>query len=60
MSLRLAAYWLAVLIAAMCAIVAVPLPFTGRLAGSVGVLAAAGVGLIGLACAPTTRKDISR
>ena len=48
----LAAHWLIVLTAAMTACVAVPLPFTGPFAFAVGVLAAAGIGLIGRAAAP--------
>lgn len=56
--MRLAAYWAAVALAAMAACVTAPLPFTGPLSGAVGVFAAAGVGMAGLACAPTiTRKD---
>lgn len=55
----LAAHWLLTATAAMTVVVVAPLPFTGRFAGAAGVLAAAAVGLIGYATAPTiTRKDV--
>jgi hypothetical protein len=58
MSLRLAAHWALTVIATMTALVAAPLPFTGRAAGVVGTAAAVGVLAIGYATAPTiTRKD---
>ena len=55
----LAVHWLLTTATAMTAVVAAPLPFTGRFAGAAGVLAAAAVGLIGYATTPTTpRKDV--
>jgi len=56
---RWALYWTAILSAAAVASLAAAIPFTGSAASAVGVLAAAAVCLIGLACAPTlnTRKD---
>lgn len=59
-TLRWLAYWTATLTAAAVASLAAALPFTGPAASATGVLAAAGVSLIGIACAPTTptRKDV--
>jgi hypothetical protein len=56
MSFRLAAYWAAVLLAAAVASLAAALPFTGLDADTAGVLAAAGVCMTGMACAPGVRK----
>jgi hypothetical protein len=59
-TLRWLAYWTATLTAAAIASLAAALPFTGPAASGIGVLAAGGVCLIGIACAPTTptRKDV--
>jgi hypothetical protein len=55
--IRFVAYWALVLTTAMAAVVA-PLPFKGPFTGAVGVFAAAGIGMTGLAYAPTiTRKQ---
>lgn len=55
-----AAYWTGLLLLAAVASLAAAIPFTGAAASTVGVIAAAAVCLIGLACAPnpTTRKDV--
>lgn len=47
-----ALYWAAVLVAASVASLAAAIPFTGPAANAAGVFAAAGVSLVGLACAP--------
>jgi hypothetical protein len=51
-ALRWLAYWTATLTAAYALVAA--LPFTGPAASATGLLAAAGVSLIGIACAPAT------
>ena len=56
MSVRLAVHWTVTVVSAVTVCIVAPLPFTGRLAGSVGVLAAAAVLAIGIATTPT-RKD---
>lgn len=53
MSLRLAVHWTATLLLTMTALVAAPLPFTGRTAGTVGTIAAVAVLAIGYATTPT-------
>lgn len=57
MSIRLAAHWTAVTGAAAAVSTVAAIPFTGTAASAVGTLAAAAVCLIGIALAPTTRKD---
>jgi len=57
MSLRLAVHWTAVTITAAITSTAAVIPFTGPAASAAGVLASAGVCLIGIALAPTIRKD---
>lgn len=56
MSVRLAVHWTATILATTVALIAAPLPFTGRAAGLVGALAMVGVLAIGAATTPT-RKD---
>ena len=53
-TLRWLAYWTATLTTAAIASLAAALPFTGPAASATGALAASGVCLIGIACAPTT------
>jgi hypothetical protein len=53
-ALRWLAYWTATLTTAAIASLAAALPFTGPAASATGVLAAGGVCLIGIACAPAT------
>jgi hypothetical protein len=53
---RLAVHWTVVLISAATVCVVAPLPFTGRIAGAAGVVAAVAVLAIGYATTPT-RKD---
>ena len=55
MSFRLAAHWTATLLVTAAALVLGPLPFTGRLAGTVGTIAAVGVLAIGYATTPTRK-----
>jgi hypothetical protein len=50
-----AAHWAACTIAAL--LLAGGLPFTGPYATATSVVIAAGVGLVGIAAAPHTRKD---
>ena len=57
MSLRLLAHWTAVTTTAATVSTVAAIPFTGTAASAAGTLAAAGVCLIGIALAPTTRKD---
>lgn len=59
MSLRLACHWTVTTVAAAIASTLAVIPFTGTAAQAIGVLAAAGVCLIGIALAPNTtaRKD---
>jgi hypothetical protein len=57
MSLRLALHWTAVTTTAASVSTVAAIPFTGTAASAAGTLAAAGVCLIGIALAPTTRKD---
>jgi len=57
MSVRLAAHWTAVTFTAAVVSLAAALPFTGTTASLIGTVAAAGVCLVGIALAPTTRKD---
>jgi hypothetical protein len=57
MTLRLALHWTATSITAASASTVAAIPFTGTAASAAGTLAAAGVCLIGIALAPTTRKD---
>ncbi|MEV5957239.1 hypothetical protein AB0M11_26320 [Streptomyces sp. NPDC051987] len=60
MNLRLAAHWTATTTTAAAAVsTAAAIPFTGPAAGAAGLLAAAGVCLIGIATAPAlnTRKE---
>ncbi|MFJ9657579.1 hypothetical protein ACIRPR_06375 [Streptomyces griseoflavus] len=54
-----AAYWSVLLLLAAVVSLAAALPFTGPAADAVGVVAAGAVCLIGLACAPTPRKERS-
>ena len=56
MSLRLAVHWLATTSIAACTVTVASIPFTGPAASAAALIAAAGVGLIGLATTPT-RKD---
>lgn len=49
---RWALHWVITTTVAALASIAFAVPFTGSAASTVGVLAAAGVSLIGLACAP--------
>lgn len=56
MSLRLAAHWTVVLLAAACAVAVTTIPFTGTAASAVSALAAAGVCLIGIATAPHIKR----
>lgn len=61
MSLRLAAHWTATTVTAAITSTAAAIPFTGPAANATGLLAAAGVCLIGIATTPTTtRKDRRR
>ena len=57
MSLRLLGHWTAVTTTAAAVSTVAAIPFTGTAASAAGTLAAAGVCLIGIALAPTTRKD---
>ncbi|MFI1165567.1 hypothetical protein ACH4UM_18620 [Streptomyces sp. NPDC020801] len=54
-----AVYWAALALTAAVVSLVAAIPFTGPAASAAGILAAAAVSLIGLACAPTlkTRKD---
>lgn len=56
MTARLAAWWTFTTAAASAATVA-PIPFTGPYASIAGVVAVAGVSLVGIALAPHIRKD---
>ena len=50
-------HWTTTTLTAAVASLAAPLPFNGPIAGTVGVFAAAAIGLIGYATTPTpTRK----
>ena len=51
-----ALHWTATATAAFIASLAAALPFAGPSASTAGVIAAAGVGLIGLACSPRVPK----
>jgi len=57
MSIRLAVHWTAVTITAAITSTAAAIPFTGPAARAIGTVAAAAVCLIGIALAPTIRKD---
>ena len=57
MTVRLAAHWTAITIAAASAYTVAAIPFTGVGASVAGLLAAGGVCLAGIALAPHTRKD---
>ena len=48
-----ALYWLTITTTAAIASPAAAIPFTGPAASTAGVIAAAGVSLIGMACAPS-------
>lgn len=49
---RTLVYYVVVGAAAACAATVAPIPFTGVASNGVGILAAAGVCLVGIACAP--------
>lgn len=57
MSARWVLHWTAVTLTAAITSLIAAIPFTGTAASAIGTLAAAGVCLIGIALAPTTRKD---
>lgn len=58
MSVRLAVHWTVTLLLVMTALVAAPLPFTGRAAGLVGTVAAVAVLAIGTATTPTRKAQL--
>jgi hypothetical protein len=57
MSVRLAAHWTAVTVAAAFVVTVATIPFTGTAASYAAIVAAAGVCMAGIALAPNTRKD---
>jgi hypothetical protein len=57
MTCRLAAWWTATTLAAASAATVAAIPFTGPYASIAGVIAVAGVSLVGIALAPHIRKD---
>lgn len=57
MSVRLALHWALVTLTAAIVSTAAAIPFTGTPARLIGTLAAGAVCLVGIALAPTTRRD---